>query len=269
MKLKFVEHLDIRILNIIHIQAHREMNNSVHSLGLENNQTDISDNDPVQKQCDQVDEALNITLSSREAFQIKHKYAKPLEYISYIGVGLSMADVVITILFQKFTRKTRKSSVMWMLVSLCSCMLIFNIIFITEIENRNARNHSDSTTSHYQQYLPYDTISNTLLTSDLVDPPTDSWCTAVAVLLHYFLLATFMWSALSSAQLYFLLLTAMKPLPEHFLITMSVIGWGIPAVVVAITLGDTYREGKALNCRKAGRIVSSCVITTLTISQLL
>ncbi|KAM4683521.1 LOW QUALITY PROTEIN: adhesion G-protein coupled receptor G7 [Amazona ochrocephala] len=145
--------------------------------------------------------------------------------------------------------------VMWMLASLCFSVLIFNIIFISGIES-NTRNHSDSTTSHYQQYLPYDTISNTLLTSDLVDPPSDSWCTAVAVLLYYFLLATFMWSALSSAQLYFLLLRAMKPLPEHFLITMSVIGWVIPAVVVAITLGATYREGKALNYRKTGRIVS-------------
>ncbi|NWS72101.1 AGRG7 protein, partial [Crotophaga sulcirostris] len=184
------------------------------------------------------------------AFQIKYKYAKPLEYISYIGVGLSMAGLFITILFQIFTRKTRKMSVTWMLVSLCFSMLIFNIIFISGIENQNARNHSSDTTSYYQQYLPYDTTSNTLLTSDIVDPPADSWCTAVAVLLHYFLLATFMWTALNSAQLYLLLLRAMKPLPGHFLITTSVIGWGIPAAVVAVTLGATYREGKALNYRQ-------------------
>ncbi|NWX72851.1 AGRG7 protein, partial [Alca torda] len=180
-------------------------------------------------------------------FQIKYKYAKPLEYISYIGVGLSMAGLVITILFQILTRKTRKSSVTWMLVSLCFSMLIFNIIFISGIENQNARNHSSNATSYYQQY---DTASNTLLTPDMVDPPTDSWCTAVAALLHYFLLATFMWMALNSAQLYLLLLRAMKPLPGHFLVTMSVIGWGIPAVVVAVTLGATYREGKALSYRQ-------------------
>ncbi|XP_010120302.1 PREDICTED: probable G-protein coupled receptor 128 [Chlamydotis macqueenii] len=180
------------------------------------------------------------------AFQIKYKYAKPLEYISYIGVGLSVAGLVITILFQIFTRKNRKSSITWMLVSLCFSMLIFNIIFISGIENKNARNHSSNTTSYYQQYP----ASNTLLTSDVVDPPADTWCTAVAVLLHYFLLATFMWTALNSAQLYLLLLRAMKPLPGHFLITMSLIGWGIPAVVVAITLGATYREGKALNYRQ-------------------
>ncbi|NXQ85233.1 AGRG7 protein, partial [Nyctibius grandis] len=184
------------------------------------------------------------------AFQTKYKYAKPLEYISYIGVGLSMASLVITILFQILTRKTRKSSVTWMLVSLCSSMLIFNIIFISGIENQNARNHSSDTPSYYQHYLPYDTASNTLLTSDTVDPPPDSWCTAVAALLHYFLLATFMWTALNSAQLYLLLLRAMKPLPGHFLVTTSVIGWGIPAAVVAVTLGATYREGKALNYRQ-------------------
>ncbi|KFQ20567.1 putative G-protein coupled receptor 128, partial [Mesitornis unicolor] len=184
------------------------------------------------------------------AFQIKYKYAKPLEYITYTGVGLSMAGLIITILFQIFTRKTRKSSVTWVLVSFCFSMLIFNIIFISGIENRNARNHSSDTTSYYQQYLPYNTASNTLLTSDVVDPPADSWCTAVAALLHYFLLATFMWTALNSAQLYLLLLRAMKPLPGHFLITISVIGWGIPAAVVAVTLGATYREGKALNYRQ-------------------
>ncbi|XP_071614488.1 adhesion G-protein coupled receptor G7 isoform X2 [Heliangelus exortis] len=184
------------------------------------------------------------------AFRIKYKYAKPLEYISYIGVGFSMAGLVITILFQIFTRKTRKSSVTWMLVSLCFSMLIFNIIFICGIENKNARNHSSNTTSYYQQSLSYDTASNTLLTSDIIDPPADSRCTAMAVLLHYFLLATFMWTALNSTQLYLLLLRAMKPLPGHFLLTMSVIGWGIPALVVAITLGATYREGKALNYRQ-------------------
>lgn len=105
-------------------------------------------------------------------------------------------------------------------------MLIFNIIFVSGIGNQNARNHSSNTTSYCQQYLPYDTASNTLLTSDMVDPPADSWCTAVAVQLHYFLVVTFMWTALNSAQLYLLLLRAMKPLPGLFLITMSVIGWG-------------------------------------------
>uniref|UniRef100_A0A8B9UDX5 Adhesion G protein-coupled receptor G7 n=1 Tax=Anas zonorhyncha TaxID=75864 RepID=A0A8B9UDX5_9AVES len=159
------------------------------------------------------------------AFRINYKYAKPLECISYVGVGLSIAGLVITILFQIFTRKTRKSSVTWMLVSLCSSMLTFNIIFISGIENQNARNHSSNTSGSEQQYSTYYTTNNTLLKSDLVDPPADSWCMAVAVLLHYFLLATFMWTALNCAQLYLLLIRAMKPLPGNFIVTMSAIGW--------------------------------------------
>lgn len=113
-----------------------------------------------------------------------------------------------------------------MLVSLCSSMLIFNIIFISGIENQTSRKCNNDTTRCYQQCLAYDAASTTVLISGMVDPPADSWCTAVPVLLHYFLLATFLWSALSSALLYLLLLRAMKLLPEHLPISMSVIGWG-------------------------------------------
>ncbi|KAM7031154.1 LOW QUALITY PROTEIN: adhesion G-protein coupled receptor G7 [Passerculus sandwichensis] len=178
------------------------------------------------------------------AFQIKYKYEKLLDCISYIGVGLSMAGLVIIILFQILTRKTQNLSVKWMLVSLCFSMLIFNIIFISGIENQTFRKCSNDTTRCYQQYLPYDATSN--LTSDRMETPTDSWCRVVAALLHCFLLAAFLWSALSSALLYLLLLRATKPLPGCFLVTMSLIKWGIPAIVVAITPA-TDREGKALN----------------------
>ncbi|XP_065279654.1 adhesion G-protein coupled receptor G7 [Emys orbicularis] len=172
------------------------------------------------------------------SFKINYKYAKPLEIVSNIGSGFSIAGLVITILFQILTRKTRKFSVTWMLVSLCTSMLIFNIIFIFGIDNPNAKNNITVSTK------------NTLPDSDLVDPPENASCTAVAVLLHYFLLATFMWTALNSAHLYLLLLKTLRPIPGHFTLIMSIIGWGVPAVVVAITLGATYREGKQLNYRQ-------------------
>ncbi|XP_053872384.1 adhesion G-protein coupled receptor G7 [Malaclemys terrapin pileata] len=172
------------------------------------------------------------------SFKINYKYAKPLEIVSNIGSGFSIAGLVITILFQILTRKTRKFSVTWMLVSLCTSMLIFNIIFIFGIDNSNAKNNTAVSTN------------NTVLDSDRVDPPENASCTAVAVLLHYFLLATFMWTALNSAHLYLLLVKTLRPIPGHFTLIMSIIGWGVPAVVVAITLGATYREGKQLNYRQ-------------------
>ncbi|XP_074918054.1 adhesion G-protein coupled receptor G7 [Chelonoidis abingdonii] len=172
------------------------------------------------------------------SFKINYKYAKPLKIVSDIGSGVSIAGLVITILFQILTRKTRKFSVTWMLVNLCTSMLIFNIIFISGIDNSNAKNNVAVSTT------------NTLPDSDRVDPPENASCTAVAVLLHYFLLATFMWTALNSAHLYLLLLKTLRPIPGHFTLIMSIIGWGVPAVVVAITLGATYRQGKQLNYRQ-------------------
>ncbi|KAL9866846.1 LOW QUALITY PROTEIN: adhesion G-protein coupled receptor G7 [Geothlypis trichas] len=153
-------------------------------------------------------------------FHIKYKYENLLDYISYIGVGLSMAGLVIIICFQILTRKTPNLSVKWMLASLCFSVLVCNIIFISEIESQISRKCSKDTTRCYQQYLPYDATSTT--TSDRVDTPTDSWCTLVAVLLHYFLLAAFLWSALSSALLYLLLLRGTKPLPGCFLVTITI-----------------------------------------------
>uniref|UniRef100_A0A8D0GC68 Adhesion G protein-coupled receptor G7 n=1 Tax=Sphenodon punctatus TaxID=8508 RepID=A0A8D0GC68_SPHPU len=162
------------------------------------------------------------------SFKINYKYAKPLEIVSYVGCGLSIAGLTMTILFQILTRKTRKPSVTCLLVSLCTSMLIFNIIFVFGIDNPNGKNNRNVIST-----------TNTMLQSDKVDPPSNEWCTAVAALLHYFLLATFMWTALNSIQLYLLLLQTMRLVSGHFTLIMSITGWGFPALVVAITLGTT------------------------------
>ncbi|XP_074839635.1 adhesion G-protein coupled receptor G7 [Carettochelys insculpta] len=173
------------------------------------------------------------------SFQKKYRYAKPLVIISHIGTGFSIAGLIITIVFLILTRKTRKFSVTWMLVNLCTSMLIFYLIFISGIENSNAKKKGSDIL-----------IQNVMFKSDQADTPESASCTAVAVLLHYFLLATFMWTALNSAQLYLLLLKTLNPIPGHFILITSVIGWGLPAVVVAITFGATYKDGKPLQYRQ-------------------
>lgn len=95
-------------------------------------------------------------------------------------------------------------------------MLIFNIIFISGIENPNAKKNGSRAPSK----------DNILPNSDLIEPPAEARCTAIAVLLHYFLLATFVWTALNAAHLYLLLLQTLRPLPRHITLIMSVIGWG-------------------------------------------
>lgn len=96
-------------------------------------------------------------------------------------------------------------------------MLIFNLLFVFGIENSN-KNLNDSNINN-------DISINKIITQDTVATPNPT-CTAIAVLLHYFLLVTFTWSGLSAAQLYFLLIRTMKPLPQHFILFISLIGWG-------------------------------------------
>ncbi|XP_052833999.1 adhesion G protein-coupled receptor G3-like [Octopus bimaculoides] len=55
-------------------------------------------------------------------------------------------------------------------------------------------------------------------------------CKAVAALLHYFLLTSLMWMAV----------IVFKTYQSHFILKSSILAWGLPAVVVIITLAINY-----------------------------
>ncbi|XP_006058808.4 adhesion G-protein coupled receptor G7 isoform X1 [Bubalus bubalis] len=165
------------------------------------------------------------------SFKKEYKYPESLDVFSTFGCALSIAGLALTIIFQIGTRKVRKTSVTWVLVSLCASMLIFNLFFVFGIENSNKNiKTSNSETNNT------DLSDNVMLRQDTV-VISNPRCTAIAILLHYFGLATFVWMGLSAAQLYFLLIRTMKPLPQHFILFNSLIGWGVPALVVAVTVG--------------------------------
>lgn len=167
------------------------------------------------------------------SFKKDYKYPKSLDVLSNIGCALSIAGLAITILFQILTRKIRKTSVTWVLVSLCISMLIFNLLFVFGIENSNKNlKTSDSN-------IDANSNENKIPETDTIETPNPS-CTAIAALLHYFLLGTFTWNGLSATQLYFLLIRTMKPLPRHFIVIISLVGWGVPAIIVGVTIGIIY-----------------------------
>uniref|UniRef100_A0A2K6TWX7 Adhesion G-protein coupled receptor G7 n=1 Tax=Saimiri boliviensis boliviensis TaxID=39432 RepID=A0A2K6TWX7_SAIBB len=168
-------------------------------------------------------------------FKKDYQYPKSLDVLSNVGCALSITGLALTIIFQVVTRKVRKTSVTWVLVSLCVSMLIFNLLFVFGIENsnKNLKTSDDAENT--------DVTDNVIPKTDTVSTPNPT-CTAAAALLHYFLLGTFTWNALSAAQLYFLLIRTMKPLPRHFILVISLIGWGVPAIVVAITVGVVYSQ---------------------------
>ncbi|XP_014708799.2 adhesion G-protein coupled receptor G7 isoform X1 [Equus asinus] len=171
------------------------------------------------------------------SFKKYHKYPESLDILSIVGCALSITGLAVTIVFQIVTRKVRKTSITWVLVSLCTSMLIFNLLFVSGIENPNKNSETSGSVS------TVDSNNNEIPRQDIVFSSNPT-CTVFAALLHYFLLGTFMWTGLSAAQLYFLLIRTMKPLPPRFILFISLIGWGVPAVVVALTVGIIFSQYK-------------------------
>ncbi|KAM6223992.1 adhesion G-protein coupled receptor G7 [Rhynchocyon petersi] len=165
------------------------------------------------------------------SFQKNYEYPESLNILSQVGCALSITGLALTIVFQLATRRVRKTSVTLVLVNLCASMLIFNLLFVFGIENTNKNLNTNTS----------DDNKNEILHSDRVNI-SNPQCTAIAALLHYFLLVTFTWTGLSSAQLYYLLIWTMKPLPRHFILFICLIGWGVPAIVVGMTVGIIYSQ---------------------------
>ncbi|MBN3303515.1 AGRG7 protein, partial [Amia calva] len=172
-------------------------------------------------------------------FRQNYTYSKPLEVISYVGCGLSIAGLSLTILYQIVTRKTRKTTPTVLLVSVCMSMLMFNIVFIAGISNTNQ-----------ETQIRTNSTENVLPNSDIYIEPDKGPCTAVAALLHFFLLASFTWALLYAVQVYMILVNVFSQPPQHFGLITIAVGWGFPAVVVAITLAVLYRVENPLDYRQ-------------------
>ncbi|XP_078147357.1 adhesion G-protein coupled receptor G7 [Centroberyx gerrardi] len=180
------------------------------------------------------------------SFRENHEYAEALDYISIAGLSLSIIGLIITIIHrirESFQRKTEES---WnstiVLVSICISLLAFSITFLFGVNNSNEASSTEAEAIN--------TETNTIPDSDVHTEPDHGPCTAVAALLHFFLLATFVWNAVFGTQLMLLIQKIRRSLPSSCTFLSVTIGWGIPAVIVAITLGVTYRVNAPLGYRR-------------------
>ncbi|XP_070549726.1 adhesion G-protein coupled receptor D1-like [Ptychodera flava] len=62
-------------------------------------------------------------------------------------------------------------------------------------------------------------------------------CTTVAALLHYFFTSVFCWMLVEGIHLYFQLVVVFKKALRRRFVAYYLIGWGVPLVLVAISLG--------------------------------
>ncbi|XP_023575329.1 adhesion G-protein coupled receptor G2 isoform X3 [Octodon degus] len=137
-----------------------------------------------------------------------------LTFITYIGCGLSSIFLSVTLVTYIAFEKIRRDYPSKILIQLCAALLLLNLVFLL-----------DSWIALYN---------------------TRSLCISVAVFLHYFLLVSFTWMGLEAFHMYLALVKVFNTYIRKYILKFCIVGWGIPAVVVAIVLTispDNYGLG--------------------------
>ncbi|OBS71197.1 hypothetical protein A6R68_00258, partial [Neotoma lepida] len=137
-----------------------------------------------------------------------------LTFITYIGCGLSSIFLSVTLVTYIAFEKIRRDYPSKILIQLCAALLLLNLVFLL-----------DSWIALYN---------------------TRGFCISVAVFLHYFLLVSFTWMGLEAFHMYLALVKVFNTYIRKYILKFCIVGWGIPAVVVAIVLAispDNYGIG--------------------------
>ncbi|KAK2857244.1 hypothetical protein Q5P01_005979 [Channa striata] len=180
------------------------------------------------------------------SFREKYEYAEPLGVISIVGLSLSIVGLIITIIHHikvNFLRKSHEQqNLNSKLTLLCIyvSLLAFIITFLSGVNNPSRQDDAQAEMSEANIIPDFD---------EHVDPDRGS-CSAVAALLHFFLLATFMWNSVYGTQLLLLIRTMQRSLSSYWTLLSFAVGWGAPAVIMAITLGATYSVDNPLGYRQ-------------------
>ncbi|XP_052394150.1 adhesion G-protein coupled receptor G7-like [Carassius gibelio] len=173
------------------------------------------------------------------AFDINYQYSEALNWISITGCALSVLGLSVTALYQIKTRKSRRGSPTLLVVNICLSMMAFYLLFIFGINN------------------PVQHVNEPKISGENIVPKSDHHkytdqgpCTTFTALLQYFLLATFTWNTLYGINVFLLFRNSVSGTPPWFPWVAMAVGWGLPAVIVGISLGSTYSVEEPLGYRQ-------------------
>lgn len=127
-----------------------------------------------------------------------------LSYISYIGCSLSAIFSAFSILSYIVNSNARKEVSTSIHVSLSAALFLLNISFML---------------SEWAATLNINEV-----------------CVFIAVTIHYSLLCCFTWMAIEALHLYLLLVRVFNIHIKHYMVKLSLIGWGVPALLVGCLL---------------------------------
>ncbi|KAM4538090.1 adhesion G-protein coupled receptor G7 [Fundulus diaphanus] len=181
------------------------------------------------------------------SFRKNYKYAEALGVISTVGLSFSLLGLVVTIIHHlkenlQMISRNQQSRLNSKLSLFCIylSLLAFIITFLSGVQNPSPQNSSENKPS----------FQNQIMDSDLHVEPDRGHCTPVAALLHFFLLATFSWNSVYGTQLVLLVRSMQRHLPPYWTPLSIGVGWGVPALVMAVTLAATYRVQNPLDYRQ-------------------
>nr|XP_020447764.1 adhesion G-protein coupled receptor G7 [Monopterus albus] len=179
------------------------------------------------------------------SFTENYEYAQALEVISIVGLCFSILGLLVTIIHhvrenleRKPGKRQNKSTVA--LLCMCVSLLAFIITFLSGVENSNRQGEVQVEISQ----------TNIIPGSDQHVHRDHGSCSAVAALLHFFLLATFMWNGVFGTEVVLLVRTLRRSLPPYWTPGSMAVGWGVPAVIMLVTLGATYSVDNPLEYRQ-------------------
>ncbi|XP_053311847.1 adhesion G-protein coupled receptor G2 [Spea bombifrons] len=128
-----------------------------------------------------------------------------LTFITYIGCGISAIFLSVTLVTYIAFEKIRRDYPSKILIQLCAALVCLNLTFLLN---------------------PWIALYN--------DIP--GLCISVAAFLHYFLLVSITWMGLEAFHMYLSLVKVFNTYVRKYMLKFCIIGWGLPAVVVAIIL---------------------------------
>ncbi|XP_076003089.1 adhesion G-protein coupled receptor G5-like [Genypterus blacodes] len=139
------------------------------------------------------------------------KHMEVMSYITLIGCSLSLVALVTTVVLFITKRRARSDISLKVHINLVIALILLNVHFLPSQKVAQLHSHG--------------------------------LCFYMALFLHYSLLASFSWMALEGFHLYLLFIRVFNIYISRYLLKLSLVGWGVPAVIVIVVVAidtDTY-----------------------------